>query len=85
MIIRTLIDDKDMVGHVAKIILDKAGLESRYRELYTELCQRIVACKELEFEKDGKKRQYFKDAILSSVQEVFESDDSYKMDEAVLQ
>ena len=38
MIIKYMVDDKDMVYDFAKIILDKAGLESRYRELYTELC-----------------------------------------------
>lgn len=47
-IMKALIANNDLAEITASFILDKAGLEPRYRELYTEVCKRIVECKELE-------------------------------------
>lgn len=69
--------------------MEKAWLEPRYRELYTEVCKTIVDEPKLTIEvvnEQGvtKKRYLFKDAILNRVQEAFESEDLLKKSEEEL-
>ena len=64
--------ENKLAGICAGIIMEKAWLEPRYRELYTEVCKTIVNEPQLITETPDdkgviKKRQIFKDAILNRV------------------
>jgi hypothetical protein len=64
-------EDNSLAEDCASLIVEKAGLEPRYRELYAKVCSRLVASNDLDGLVGNRLWNIFKYAIINRVQEVF--------------